>query len=765
MTPEQVANALGGASRKGNGGYMARCPVHDDSTSSLSIDQKDGRLLVKCMANCDQSTVVDALKSRNLWPSLPAQEAKPKREIAALYDYCIDGKLVFQAIRYEPKRFSQRRPNGNGGWIYNLEGIETFPYNLDAVSASQWVVIVEGEKDVENLKAIGITATCNPMGAGKWRKSYNKHFAGKSVAILVDADDIGRRHGQDIAQNLYQIAISIKVIELPDLPSKGDVSDWLNVEENDKRLLLELIKAAPEWTAKVTTNEPLLETNNESNELMTAAEEQSCWPEPLLFDTEVQTPEIPASLLPGWLGEFCGAVSSATQTPPGMAVMMGLSAVAACVQGRFEVRPFGAADSYCEPLCIWTLTSLPPGSRKTAVVEAIIAPLIAVEKFRNDAMKSEIEQNHITRATLERRIEFLTKKASLVDDERTRKANIVEIAKLQEEMPEEMSYYKLWCANVTPERLQAIMVQNKGRMAVISDEGGELEIMAGMYSGGNVDLDVFLKGHAGSPLRVERQSRKAYLDSIVLSFGLCIQPDVVAQLAHGNKKRFRGSGILARFLWCIPENTVGKRDVSKRGGVPEHVTAAYYSGIKQLLDIANEKPHALTLDQEAFVSYQAFSQAVEDRQGEHGEFSNIVDWTSKLPGAVTRIAGLFHLVQHFDGKREIDDATMNRAITLGEILIAHAKTAFGSIGDDSVTGDAKAVLKWIIEKVERAESPRFKQRDCHNGLQGRFRNMVRLDAALKVLQSRHIISELKKRTGNGRPSLVYYVNPGIFVPP
>jgi putative DNA primase/helicase len=483
----------------------------------------------------------------------------------------------------------------------------------------------------------------------------------------------------------------------------------------------------------------------------------------------MQAAEIPAAILPGWLGEFCGAVAEATQTPPGMAVMTGLAAVAACVQGRFEVRPYGNDDGYREPLCLWTLTSLPPGSRKTAVVEAFTEPLMAVEKSRNDAMRSEIEQNRVTRAALEKRVDALIKKASAEDDENLRNAAITEIARLREEIPAEMSPLKLWCGNVTPERLQTLMVQQGGRIAVLTDEGGVLEIMAGMYSGGNVDLDVFLKGHAGSPLRVDRQSREAYLDSIVLTFGLCIQPDVVAQLAQGNKRRFRGAGLLARFLWCIPENTVGKRDVSKRGRVPEHVTAAYRDGIKRLLAITTEKPHVLSFDPEALASWLAFAQAVEDRQGEHGEFHHIVDWTSKLPGAVARIAGLFHLVQHFDGRREIDDATMNSALDLAELLIDHAKAAFGAIGDDPATGDAKAVLKWIIEKVGQAPAehcPKFKQRDCHNQLQGRFRTLERLDTAMKVLQARHIVSEPKKRAGTGRPSVVYYVNPSIFkIPP
>ena len=584
------------------------------------------------------------------------------------------------------------------------------------------------------------------------------------IAIIVAADNDHRTDGNPGVTKAKEAAhavgalLAIPIFSDPD--SNGtDFNDLANEEGADRvKAIIDAAALAP----ISPTPEKVPEAEGATHEAAPPVETHSRWPEPLLFDTETKTPSLPASLLPGWLGEFCQAVSEATQTPQGMAIMMGLSVVATCAQGRFEVRPDGAGSGYREPLCIWTVTALPPGSRKTAVFEAFTEPLSYVERYRNDSMRRALEHTRVTREAMAKRADALTKKASTIDDERQRTSCITEISSLREEIPAEMFSLNLWCGNVTPERLQMMMVEQNGKMAVLSDEGGVFEIMSGMYSGGNVDLDVFLKGHAGSPLRITRQSREAYLESTLLTFGLCIQPDVVVQLAQGNKKRFRGNGTLARFLWCIPENTVGKRDVSKRGCVPEHVGEAYRAGIKRLLAIHAEKPYALTFDNEARASWLAFSQEVENRQGEHGEFHHIVDWTSKLPGAVARIAGLFHLVQHFDERREINDETMCRALELAELLIDHAKAAFGSMGDDPASGDAKAVLKWIMEKVEPEEIPKFKQRDCHNGLQGRFRNLERLDVALKVLVARHIISEPKKRVGAGRPSIVYYVNPSLF---
>ncbi len=170
-----------------------------------------------------------------------------RRRVAAAYDYLgLDGKLVFQVTRWEPKTFTQRRPDGTGGWIPSVKGIELVPYRLLEIIQAKAVFIVEGEKDADALAALGLAATCNAQGAGKWRAEYNRHFADKRVCILPDNDDPGRKHARDVARQLHGLAEVVKVIELPGLPPKGDVSDWL-AAGGTRESLLELVKAAPAW--------------------------------------------------------------------------------------------------------------------------------------------------------------------------------------------------------------------------------------------------------------------------------------------------------------------------------------------------------------------------------------------------------------------------------------------------------------------------------------------------------------------------------------
>ena len=181
-------------------GYEAFCPVHDDTkTRHLSIKEgDDGRVLLychRCGANGEKVAEAIGLNLKDLFEQ--RNGGKQRREIAA-YDYHgPDGKLLFQAVRYEPKGFSQRQPDGNGGWLWNLQGIEPVLYRLpeviEAIRSGETIYLVEGEKDADRLVSLGLTATCNPMGAQKWQDSYSETLRGASVVIVPDADEPGRK--------------------------------------------------------------------------------------------------------------------------------------------------------------------------------------------------------------------------------------------------------------------------------------------------------------------------------------------------------------------------------------------------------------------------------------------------------------------------------------------------------------------------------------------------------------------------------------------
>ena len=228
--------------------WQVRCPAHDDRTASLNIGEgTDGRLLVHCKAGCELAAILEHLHltMRDLFPPRTRTTTK---QIVATYEYHdAAGVLQFQVVRYaDPKDFRQRRPNGNGGWIWNLKGIERILYRLPSLRDQSLVFIVEGERDADRLQTLGIPATTNPGGAGKWKETYTAQLqiAGViDVVIIPDADQPGRHHAQTVATSCHRAGLQVRILTLPDVPEKGDVSDYL--DRHSKEDLRDLVQAAP----------------------------------------------------------------------------------------------------------------------------------------------------------------------------------------------------------------------------------------------------------------------------------------------------------------------------------------------------------------------------------------------------------------------------------------------------------------------------------------------------------------------------------------
>lgn len=239
MRAQDILHQLRKVKSGGNGQWTALCPAHSDDRHSLSITEKEGRVLLFCHAGCSYEAIRDA-----------AGIEQTTRQIVATYDYRDEqGALLYQAVRYEPKGFIQRKPDSAGGWTYKLNGARRVLYRLPELLMADTikpVLIVEGEKDCDYLAALGFVATTNAGGAGKWRDEYNEALRDRHVIIIPDNDEPGRKHAEQVASSLYGIAKSIRILELPDLPPKGDVSDWLDGGWTHEQLKA-LANDAPLW--------------------------------------------------------------------------------------------------------------------------------------------------------------------------------------------------------------------------------------------------------------------------------------------------------------------------------------------------------------------------------------------------------------------------------------------------------------------------------------------------------------------------------------
>lgn len=245
--------------RRSGSGFSFCCPAHDDRQASGVLSEgADGRALIHCHAGCSTEAVITALGLRMsaLFPDdVPPQSTAPgtDRRIATTYPYRdAEGTLRYEVVRFAPKDFRQRRPDGRGGWVWNLQGVERLPYRLPEVlaGAAEAVWITEGEKDADRLVEAGFVATCNSGGAGKFGPELVRWFKQRDVVIVADQDAAGWRHCFQVAWLLEPVAASARVVDI--LPAAKDVSDLAQQiqdhggnQDDVRRLLLALADRAP----------------------------------------------------------------------------------------------------------------------------------------------------------------------------------------------------------------------------------------------------------------------------------------------------------------------------------------------------------------------------------------------------------------------------------------------------------------------------------------------------------------------------------------
>lgn len=203
-----IEAATGHPARNGS----ARCPAHPDSNPSLSINEgRSGNVVLHCHAGCDTGAILAAiglteadLFEPNTW------ETTQKRRIVDTYDYHNwNGDLLYQVVRYEPKDFRQRRPDGQGGWIWNMAGVDRVLYRwpevVSAVGRGETIYVTEGEKDADAMRReLNAMATTNPGGAGKWSSAYADALEGADVVVIADADTAGIEHAKTVAATLAE---------------------------------------------------------------------------------------------------------------------------------------------------------------------------------------------------------------------------------------------------------------------------------------------------------------------------------------------------------------------------------------------------------------------------------------------------------------------------------------------------------------------------------------------------------------------------------
>jgi hypothetical protein len=487
----------------------------------------------------------------------------------------------------------------------------------------------------------------------------------------------------------------------------------------------------------------------------------AAWDDPI----DVERPELPpfpSHCLPDGLRAWVESAAEAYQVPKDLPGLLALAACSGMVARRFEVTP---SQGWIEPVNLYVCCLLDPANRKSAAFRAAFEPVREIEKRLIESAGPDVARLQSERRIDEKRLAELEKKASKPngDLEASQEAAELSIRLAETPIP---ALPRLIMDDATAEAVEIALTSQGGRLIVSGCEGGLFDVMAGRYSGGASNLDVFLKAHAGDDLRVDRVTRGAvFVERCCLTLAYAVQPQVIQGLA--DNRAFRGRGLIGRFLYSFPGNILGRRRIDSRP-IPPDVADSYGRLIDQLFSHGENVgmyPKRLTLSPGASICFRSWQLEVESWLGDAGRLADLRDWGGKLCGLTARLAGVFHLIDHAEGLDPsgvpIERESVESAIELSRWAVDHAEAVVSLMGADcEPLGDAAYVLRWL-----RARGlPDVTRRDIHSHGRSRFDGEPdRLDRCLVALSERGWIRGIDSaESGPGRPSVGFEINPRVF---
>jgi hypothetical protein len=529
---------------------------------------------------------------------------------------------------------------------------------------------------------------------------------------------------------LHGVAELVRIVQLPGLPAKGDVSDWI-AAGGTKQDLMRLAEASTIWAPPT---EP--------------------WPEIISLDT-VSLPEFPTHALPGVLRAWVEAESHATQTPADLAGLLALAVCSSTIARRVIVEP---RSRWEEPVNLYVAVLLEPGNRKSAVFADATRPLCELEAELIEAARPSVARAQSDRRQAETRLKRLEKLAAEKGDDEARH----EAGKLAEElaMQVEPVLPRLIVDDATCEKLGMILAEQGGRIASMSPEGGVFDLMAGLYSKNGIpQFGVYLMGHSGDNLKSDRVSRSSvHVERPALTCAYAMQPQVIVGLAAN--PAFRGRGLLARFLYAAPQSWIGRRLIAPPP-VPDAVRDAYHETVKAMADIQEERI-MLNLAPDAAAALEAWEAEIEAMLADGGQMEIMRDWGGKLAGATLRLAAVLHCVE-YGLAGEIGLPTLLSAIEVARYLVPHAEAVLNMMQaqESASDEDARYLLRWI----ERHGRRQFTKSEAQHQGKRRFPKADDIDPALTELTRRGYIRLVPTEpSGPGRPpSPKYEVNQAVFI--
>ena len=488
------------------------------------------------------------------------------------------------------------------------------------------------------------------------------------------------------------------------------------------------------------------------------------WEDPIAFDS-FEAPVFPIDVLPPWAKAWCVEMATALQVPIDLPAMLVLAVISLCIAKKIGVC---IKPGWTEPTNIYTAITLGVGEGKSPAFTHATEPVYDWEEEKRAKLAPQIADAQEQRHLLDERRKRARQTAARSGNTPKGKSAEEEARGLAVELDglDVPVLPRLVADDATPEAVGRLLAEQGGRLGIFSSEGGPFAILAGRYSEGRANLELFCKSYSGDPYTLDRMGRPSlHVRAPLLTIALTVQPSVIAGLA--GTQEMRGQGLLARFLYAVPLSKVGLRDADPPS-MAAATAAAYVAAIRTLLDLEAEtndddeiEPRTIPLADDARDELIAFKRRLEPRLGETGDLRAIADWGNKLTGTTARLACVLHVAEHigadpFDPFVTIQRMTVLRAIAIADYAIEHARAAFGVMGADPTTELAKHVLAWVLRQGDDEVS----QRDIHRGVHSQVRRAADLEKPIAILVERGYLRPLDATPTGGRPkSPTYAVNP------
>lgn len=723
------------------GGFFAFCPCHPDGTKqgrrSLSVQEKNGKLLVHCFAGCHNE---DILKAYGLSMSDLFTDNNPQspRKTVDLYDYTdSDGNFVYQVVRKYPKNFPQRRPDGKGGWLWNMEGVNPLPYRLPALQkalkAGETVYIVEGEKDVHSLEKIGLIATTNNKGAGNWEECHSRHFpAGAEVVILPDNDEPGRSHAQKIYDSLTARGCNVKIFNLPGLPPKGDVTNWLEGGGTKEELLKLIINDG--WSD----------------------------PEPLSKDLpKVEPMEI--FYIPDGFQRWLVDIADRMQAPLDYVAVTAIVMAGSVIGAGCGIRP-KEYDNWLVVPNLWGMAIGRPGMFKSPAMNETLKPLHLLEAdARNEYKQAERMYNAKLEAYKSHKTSI---KKQMENKGADREKLTLEYASIEE--PEKLHRRRYITNDATIEKISELLNENPRGILFYRDElMGQL--VTWEKAGHESDRQFFLEAWNGKGSYTTDRIGRGTIDCENLCVSLLgtIQPDKLLGYLRQTTRDQGNDGLVQRFQLAVYPD---EADSIKIVDVPPDISARNraYNILKKLAEADFVKLGATVEGDDKIPFFHFSAEAQEIFNQWYLELRNIkialeqrdivAEHLSKYASLMPSLALIFHLIdvvsEGVSGAVSVD-ATL-RACAMCKYLESHARRVYGMLTD--ATERATASLGEKVKAGVLGDS--FTARDVYRRQWNLLDTREDVQTALNELVEAGWLKVDTEKTG-GRSREVYRVNPKV----